>query len=126
MAIVASDGETGLKYADEYLPVAIILDLHLPRLDGFHRRVAALGEQADVRVLADVFVGKRDRLAVVGEDFDQVLVDEHAQRGRVAERRHPADRVAGGGPDDGRNSLATGPPHGPGSLSSQRGCVIEW
>ncbi|MBU0763342.1 MAG: response regulator, partial [Bacteroidetes bacterium] len=34
-ALIASDGETGLKLASEYLPVAVILDLRLPGIDGW-------------------------------------------------------------------------------------------
>ena len=34
-ALVALDGETGLKLALEFLPLAVILDLHLPGMDGW-------------------------------------------------------------------------------------------
>jgi CheY-like chemotaxis protein/two-component sensor histidine kinase len=34
-ALVALDGEAGLKLAAEYLPLAVILDLHLPGMDGW-------------------------------------------------------------------------------------------
>ena len=34
-ALVALNGESGLQLADEYLPLAIILDLHLPGINGW-------------------------------------------------------------------------------------------
>ena len=33
--LVAEDGETGLQHAEQYQPSAIILDVHLPRIDGW-------------------------------------------------------------------------------------------
>jgi len=33
--VVALDGETGIKLTEEYLPVAVVLDLNLPRISGW-------------------------------------------------------------------------------------------
>ena len=81
--ITASDGERGLAEAIERHPAAIILDLEMPRMDGwtFYRELRALSIDAPVVILSayDARAAQR-RLgadAYVAKPFD---VDELVER----------------------------------------------
>lgn len=65
---VASDGDVGLKYAHDSIPAAIILDLEMPRMDGFEV-LQALRQDSDL-LPVPVFVlsqhDERERVLSLG------------------------------------------------------------
>ena len=58
--IVATDGETGLQFADYYRPSAIILDIGLPGIDGW-TVMSQLKDNLDTRHIPVHFISASDR-----------------------------------------------------------------
>ncbi len=64
--IVAGDGQSGLKFAFEYLPVAVILDIGLPDMDGM-KVMDAIKEDPRTRHIPVHFISARDQAEVGAE-----------------------------------------------------------
>jgi len=58
--LIAEDGEAGLQMANQYLPSAIILDVGLPRIDGW-TVMERLKNDADTRHIPVFFISGHDR-----------------------------------------------------------------
>ena len=75
-AVVATDGADGVEMADRLRPPLILLDLHMPRLDGFAaaaeiRRRA--GDRAPVIIAVTANVGPAVHAACLASGFGAVL-----------------------------------------------------
>jgi len=69
----AGDGAAGVRAAETEAPDLVLLDLHLPVLDGFEafrqlRTMPALADVPIVAVTADVIRGDRERVLEAGFD----------------------------------------------------------
>jgi len=69
----ASNGESGLAAAAEYLPELIICDVHLPRLDGYGviealKQHPVLRSTPAIAVTAFAMAGDREKLLAAGFD----------------------------------------------------------
>ncbi|HVY91676.1 MAG TPA: response regulator [Bryobacteraceae bacterium] len=67
----AADGEEALNHAREHVPDLIVLDLHMPRLDGFGalaelRRDGRFTQTPIVALTASAMQGDRDRALEAG------------------------------------------------------------
>jgi CheY-like chemotaxis protein len=89
---VAHDGPDGLQRAQNYQPDAILLDIGLPRLDGYGvaRRLRELPGLADTLLIALTGYGEdEDRQRALDSGFDHHMikpVDLHALEGLLASR----------------------------------------
>ena len=77
---MAGDGETGLQFADYYNPSAIILDIGLPRMDGW-AVMARLKENPETRHIPVHFISGHDKrmeaMKMGAVDFLTKPVDEN-------------------------------------------------
>ena len=78
---IGTDGEQGLKLASELHPDLILLDLSLPKMDGWEvaRRLKANSQTKTIPIIAvtaHAMVGDRDRALAAGcDDYDTKPVD---------------------------------------------------
>lgn len=71
--LLASDGEAGIKLAQQQLPGLIVCDVHLPKLDGYGvlallKKDPALAAIPVIAVTALAMVGDREKLLASGFD----------------------------------------------------------
>ncbi len=76
----AVDGEQAVEVARQELPALIMMDLNLPKLDGFAaaRRIRQISELGDVPILANSAFGMRGidftlRTEELGEGFAEYM-----------------------------------------------------
>jgi two-component system cell cycle response regulator DivK len=79
--LVASDGARAIAQAHAYRPDLVLMDLHLPGIDGWEatRRLKANPETRDIPIIAltaDAMAGDRERALAAGcDDFETKPVD---------------------------------------------------
>src|SRR6185503_2409286 len=62
--LIAEDGQTGIKMAQEHLPDLIICDINMPKLDGYDT-LKAMREQESTAMIPFMFLsGATDRVTV--------------------------------------------------------------
>jgi CheY-like chemotaxis protein len=73
--LCAPDGQDGVYMARRYLPDAIVLDLEMPRMDGFQacRHIKENAQTAQIPIL--MLARKADRAAMVIEGIDLGAID---------------------------------------------------
>jgi len=94
--LVAGDGEQGIAVAVAERPDLILMDLALPRLDGWEatRRLKAAPETKHIPVIAlsaHAMTGDRDKALAAGcDDYDTKPIDFARLRAKIEALRPPA------------------------------------
>ncbi len=87
--LIAVDGETGMKMAASERPDLILMDMSLPKIDGWEatRRIKGLPETASIPVIAltaHVMAGDRDRALEAGcDDYDAKPIEFERLLGKM-------------------------------------------
>jgi CheY-like chemotaxis protein len=87
--LLARDGEEGLRIATEMRPTLVLLDVRMPRLNGYQvaaaiRSTPGLERTRIVAVTASAMVGDRERIAAAGFDgYIQKPIDPETFLARI-------------------------------------------
>ena len=98
---VATNGETGVDWAKTLLPDLIVMDLKLPRLDGWEatRRLKADPATCDIPIIAlsaHAMAGDREKALATGcDDFDTKPVEFDRLLAKVEQALAARDRGSG-------------------------------
>ena len=96
--LIAADGEAGMMLAASELPDLILMDMSLPKIDGWEatRRIKGLPETASIPVIAltaHVMAGDRDRALEAGcDDYDAKPIEFDRLLGKMQALLHRQDK----------------------------------